>query len=118
MRKLLLSVWIAVAVGAAGVVPDTAGNSAASGFSMLRADDRGRVLVESRCLGCHADADVVALAPGARAPGLAEIAERYRNRPAEIVDILLNRHPPMPRSLLRDDEINDIVAYIGTLDGS
>ena len=37
---------------------------------------------------------------------------------AEIADILLNRHPPMPRALLRDDEIEDIVGYLAALGGS
>lgn len=89
-------------------------------FAMPQSLDRGRALVENRCLGCHADttANAVALAPGARSPGLSEIAERYSGKPAEIADILLNRHPPMPRALLRDDEIEDIAGYLAALEGS
>lgn len=81
--------------------------------------DRGRVLAQNLCAGCH----VVSGAEGAATAGiptLRAIANRPEQTGRRIENALIAPHAPMPDMLLSMTEIKDIIAYLDTLraDGS
>lgn len=84
--------------------------------SALAAGDprRGAIVVTRWCASCH----VVAAdqtAASADAPSFFEVAKRQVDR-KKLANFLVDPHPPMPDMHLSRKEIDDIVAYIRSLD--
>jgi mono/diheme cytochrome c family protein len=77
----------------------------------------GRALVEQNCARCHAVAESDA-SPHAEAPALRDLSRRY---PLETLVEALGEgistgHPDMPAFVATPQQINAIIAYIGSLD--
>ena len=82
--------------------------------------DRGRVLAQNLCAGCHVVAGAEGAAATAGIPTLRAIATRPEQTGRRIENALIAPHAPMPDMLLSMMEIKDIIAYLDTLraDGS
>ena len=75
--------------------------------------EAGRQLVVRSCSSCHA-IDTAKTASD-NAPPFAAVAKTNKERPAWIRGWLMEPHPPMPNISLSRQQIDDIVAYLGTL---
>jgi mono/diheme cytochrome c family protein len=75
--------------------------------------DAGRQLVERSCSSCHATNAARTATDGA--PSLSFIAKDNKARPAWIRGWLMEPHPPMPSISLSRQQIDDVIAYLGTL---
>ena len=87
-----------------------------AGYSPIHAAanaDAGRDLVMRSCSSCHAT-EVATTAKDA-APPFSAIAKTNRERPAWIRGWLMSPHPPMPSIPLSSRQIEDIIAYLGSL---
>ena len=73
----------------------------------------GRDLIMRSCSSCHAT-DVATTARDA-APPFSAVAKTNRERPAWIRGWLMSPHPPMPSIPLSNQQIEDIIAYLGSL---
>ncbi|HVM78315.1 MAG TPA: cytochrome c [Stellaceae bacterium] len=75
--------------------------------------DYGRAIAQNRCSSCH----VVEpnLKGGDAAPPFAEIARKHGNDTTWVRSWLTSPHPPMQGIALSREEIDDIVAYLGSL---
>ena len=93
---------LAVGCGALLAAPAYAGDAAA-----------GRALAQTWCANCH----IVGNAKQGQdtAPPLATIAARRGQNPDWLRAWLTAPHPPMPNLNLSRAEIEDIVAYLGSL---
>jgi cytochrome c len=98
--KILMA--LAVVIGHAGVVHAASGNAEA-----------GRQLVTRSCSSCHATDS--AKTASDNAPPFAAVAKTNKERPAWIRGWLMQPHPPMPNISLSRQQIDDIIAYLGTL---
>jgi mono/diheme cytochrome c family protein len=75
--------------------------------------DSGRQLVMRSCSSCHTtEAATIA---GDAAPPFSAVAKTNKERPAWIRGWLMAPHPPMPSIPLSRQQINDIIAYLGSL---
>ena len=117
IREALLGVWATAAVCASGIAHVPPSERAAADAAATATALRGHALVEARCLGCHAESGALALSPAGTAPGFVDIARRYRDT-GGVRDALGDRHMPMPRFGLRDDQLDHIAVYIRTLEDS
>lgn len=75
----------------------------------------GRALAERWCMGCH-------VAEGASkgsdaAPTFRSVANRKGHSDADIEAWLADPHPPMPDLKLTRDQIDDLTAYVRSLEG-
>ncbi len=77
--------------------------------------DEGERLARQWCSACHLVGDDQPAA-GDAAPPFASIAESAAARPDDLEAWLADPHPPMPNLDLTRTEIDDIVAYIESLD--
>jgi len=94
---------VALFAGLTAAAPSRAGDAA-----------HGAVIAKRWCASCH----VVArdqISAVADAPSFFDIAQRRTSR-KEIANFLIDPHPPMPDMHLSRREIDDIVAYIRSLD--
>ena len=89
-------------IGYAGVAHAAAGNAEA-----------GRQLVMRSCSSCHAIESSKSVTDNA--PPFSDVAKANRERPAWIRGWLMSPHPPMPNISLSRQQIDDIIAYLGTL---
>jgi len=75
--------------------------------------DLGRAITQNRCSSCHV------VEPnqkgGDAAPPFAAIARKHANDMNWVRTWLTNPHPPMQGIPLSREEIDDIVAYLGSL---
>jgi len=101
MRKLVL-----MALATALVIAQTVPSSAAGDIKT------GGWLARAWCGGCHG---LVTGTVSDAAPSLPEIAQRSQTRPDWVRSWLTAAHPRMPNFALSRGEIEDIVAYLGTL---
>lgn len=92
------------------VLASTAGAYAASGNA-----EAGRQLATRSCSSCHATEAAKTATDGA--PPFTLIAKTNRERPAWIRGWLMSPHPPMPNISLSRQQIDDIIAYLGTIPG-
>lgn len=85
------------------------------GGAALAADaKRGKTIATRWCSACHVVASDQKSA-SADAPSFADIAKR-RTDPKALANFLVDPHPKMPDMHLSRGEIDDIVAYIRSLD--
>jgi mono/diheme cytochrome c family protein len=75
--------------------------------------DAGRQLVVRSCSSCHATNVAATATDGA--PPLSVIAKDNKERPAWIRGWLMEPHPPMPSISLSRQQIDDVIAYLGTI---
>jgi mono/diheme cytochrome c family protein len=119
MRRLPPAVMLAVAVVAAlGMTrhepPPEAPPVAAA---VVPSAERGHALVKRDCGGCHAveaDGD----SPLARAPAFRTLHDKYPLEALEeaLAEGILSGHPAMPEYEYAPEEIDDIIAWMRTLD--
>jgi cytochrome c2 len=75
----------------------------------------GRRIVQQRCVGCHP------LSPGTSgiiAPSFPDIARKPRKTEDHLRNWLMRPHEPMPDYKLSREDINDIIAFLHTLETS
>jgi cytochrome c len=101
MRVTILMA-LTVLIGHVGLAHAASGNAEA-----------GRQLVMRSCSSCHATESAKTATDNA--PPFAAIAKTNKERPAWIRGWLTEPHPPMPNISLSRQQIDDIVAYLGTL---
>lgn len=109
--------------------PSLLGAGAAAGLSLLAtasvaapplspAIERGADIAQTHCAACHGVALETA-SPSREAPLFRVLSRLYST--ADLVrkldDIAQNGHFEMPRVRIRDDEIEDVAAYIVSLEG-
>jgi len=75
--------------------------------------EAGRQLVMRSCSSCHATQSAKTATDGA--PPFSAVAKTNKERPAWIRGWLMEPHPPMPSISLSRQQIEDIIAYLGTL---
>jgi len=75
--------------------------------------DAGRQLVARSCSSCHATNAATTATDGA--PPLSVIAKDNKERAAWIRGWLMAPHPPMPSISLSRQQIDDVIAYLGTI---
>ena len=75
--------------------------------------EAGRQLVTRSCSSCHAIEAAKTATDGA--PPFTAIAKTNKERPAWIRGWLMSPHPPMPNISLSRQQIDDIIAYLGTI---
>ena len=73
----------------------------------------GKDLVTRSCITCHAPNETRRASD--TAPPLSFLARDNKERPAWIRGWLMDPHPPMPGIMLSRQQINDIIAYLGSL---
>jgi mono/diheme cytochrome c family protein len=95
---IALAIWL----GHATVAYAASGNAEA-----------GRQLVMRSCSSCHATESSTTATDNA--PPFSVVAKTNKERPAWIRGWLMAPHPPMPSISLSRQQIDDIVAYLGTL---
>jgi cytochrome c len=101
MRVTILMA-LTVLIGHVGLAHAASGNAEA-----------GRQLVMRSCSSCHATESAKTATDNA--PPFAAVAKTNKERPAWIRGWLTEPHPPMPNISLSRQQIDDIVAYLGTL---
>ncbi|MBZ6078802.1 c-type cytochrome [Microvirga puerhi] len=79
--------------------------------------ERGRVFVQTNCAGCHAIGRV-GESPLAIAPPFRTLHERYpvEDLAEALAEGITTGHPTMPEFRLDPAQINDVVAYLKTLE--
>ncbi len=78
---------------------------------------RGRQFAVQACAGCHAT-ESVGLSPMTEAPPFREIVRRYPLDQLEeaFAEGLVTSHPAMPALVFRASEIDDLIAYLETME--
>lgn len=78
--------------------------------------DTGRQLVETNCSACHA-VGTSGTSPHKSAPPFREVVTRYDPSALEeaLAEGILVGHPDMPQFELTPDQIDAVVAYLGSL---
>ena len=113
MRRVLMSLLLLSATGCA-----TSGHAPNDSKLPDVSADRGRFYALRSCAGCHA-VGALGQSPNGSAPTFGAIRLRYNalslpRRPAEISK---NGHYEMPPIYMTPDEIQDIAAYVESVDG-
>jgi mono/diheme cytochrome c family protein len=110
-RSLLVSLGVALALFASQPARSAGGEPDAR-------IARGKALVMLNCTGCHAVADEKQ-SPNPRAPPFRTLSERFPIDALEetFIGTIDTGHPGMPVFEASQDEIDDIVAYIGSVMG-
>jgi cytochrome c len=75
--------------------------------------EAGRALAERSCVSCHTSAKSNVASDSA--PPLAELMRRAGRTPGTLRAWLSDPHPPMPNLSLTRTEIDNLVAYLTTL---
>lgn len=86
---------------------------AATGASAASAT-RGKTLVQHECVSCHA-VEPGQQSPNPKAPTFAAVANEPSATPYSLHVFLQTTHATMPNFVIQSDDIDDIVAYIGSL---
>jgi cytochrome c len=78
---------------------------------------RGRVFVQTNCAGCHAVGQS-GMSPLAAAPPLRELHKRYpvENLAEAFAEGIVTGHPSMPEFRLDTAQIDDLLAYLKSLE--
>lgn len=100
--RLPMLMAFTIVIGHAGLAHAASGSAEA-----------GRQLAIRSCSSCHA-IDAAKTATD-NAPPFAAVAKTNKERPAWIRGWLTQPHPPMPNISLSRQQIDDIIAYLGTL---
>jgi mono/diheme cytochrome c family protein len=74
----------------------------------------GKVIAEQWCSSCHVVTPEQKTA-STEAPPFATIAARHADSMDALAAFLADPHPPMPQMSLARQEIQDLLAYIGSL---
>jgi mono/diheme cytochrome c family protein len=114
MRRMVTSLLLLCAAGCA-----TSGQTPKAPKPLDVSADRGRFYALRSCAGCHAVAGQ-GESPNGSAPSFAAIRLRYNalSLPRRLAEISKNGHHEMPPIYMTPDEIQDIVAYVETVEGS
>jgi len=114
LRKTLITL---IAIGISASVSLAAGAGVASAADEnAQTESKGRALVEANCVRCHATGPSSS-SNHPDAPPFREVVTRY---PAEtlaeaLAEGISTGHPDMPMFTFEPDEIEAIVAYLGSL---
>lgn len=100
--RITILMALTVLIGHAGLAYAASGNAEA-----------GRQLAMRSCSSCHATE--AAKTATDNAPPFTAVAKTNKERPAWIRGWLMEPHPPMPNISLSRQQIDDIIAYLGTL---
>ncbi len=100
--RITMLIALTVLVGQVGLAHAASGNAEA-----------GRQLVMRSCSSCHATEAAGTVTDNA--PPFSAVAKTNKERPAWIRGWLMEPHPPMPNISLSRQQIDDIIAYLGTL---
>lgn len=81
------------------------------------AAERGRQLAEAACSGCHSTG-AAGPSPMAAAPPFRQVVHRYPldRLEAAFAEGLVTSHPAMPAFVFRASEIDDLVAWLETVE--
>lgn len=114
MRRILMSFLLLTAAGCA-----TSGPTPNSSTNLDVSADRGRFYALRSCAGCHA-VGVLGESPNASAPSFGAIRLRYNalSLPRRLAEISKSGHYEMPPIYMTPNEIQDIVAYVETVNAS
>lgn len=112
MRNLMVMMAGLVLAGCASAPPPAPPSASFQDEAALR----GRALATAACAGCHAIGRDGA-SPYPDAPPFREIVRR---RPLDELEAAMaegsvTTHPAMPLNTFRSSEIDDLIAYLGTL---
>ncbi len=77
--------------------------------------EKGRLLAQSQCNGCHLVDDASPTPVPVGVPTFRAIANRPGQTGQRIKDVLIQPHTPMPIIQLSNDEITSIMAYLESL---
>jgi cytochrome c len=77
---------------------------------------RGRVFVETHCAGCHA-VGLTGESPLAEAPPFRTLEQRYpvEDLAEALAEGITTGHPSMPEFVLDPAQINDVIAYLKSI---
>jgi mono/diheme cytochrome c family protein len=77
---------------------------------------RGRAFVESHCATCHAIGPT-GDSPHAEAPAFRTLRERYpiEDLAESLAEGIMTGHPSMPEFQLAPSQINDVIAYLNSI---
>lgn len=108
VRVLAVPVLAMAVAGGAAHAAEGAGDAAG----------RGRAFVEANCARCHA-VGPKGESPNASAPAFRTLHERYpvENLAESLAEGIVTGHPDMPEFELDQDQIDDLLAYLKTLEG-
>ena len=114
MRHMLVGFLLLSAAGCATSGPAPRGSN-----TLDVSADRGRFYAVRSCAGCHAVAGLGA-SPNGSAPTFGSIRLRYNalSLSRRLESISRNGHYEMPPIYMTPDEIQDIVAYVETIEAS
>lgn len=117
MRRILILSLLLVAGCAAsspsGLTPVTA---AATPIVLADPVARGQVLVQARCATCHA-VEAVGDSSVATAPPLRTLGQRYpvANLQEAFAEGISTGHPQMPQFVLEAGQVQDLIAYLESI---
>ena len=107
--------WLSLAGGAAALALAAPAGPAQP---LNPAIERGAEIAQDRCSICHAVA-LEAASPSRDAPQFRVLSRLYsaEDLRRKLADISENGHFEMPPIMIRDFEVEDVAAYIASLDG-
>ena len=117
MRRLLIMSFLLIAGCAGPGLPGPAPAPAAA-IPVTAADpvERGKLLVETRCMACHAvgPSGESSLSP---APPFRTLSQRYpvANLQEAFAEGISTGHPQMPQIALQADQVKDLIAYLESI---
>ncbi|XSG82263.1 MAG: c-type cytochrome, partial [Methyloligella sp. ZOD6] len=76
----------------------------------------GKQIAEQWCASCHLVGPDQETAAAVGTPSFMAISKKYGSGVDVLAGFLADPHPPMPSLSLTRQEINDLIAYIGSLD--
>ncbi|MFD0987041.1 c-type cytochrome [Methyloligella solikamskensis] len=76
----------------------------------------GKQIAERWCSTCHLVGPKQETAAAVGTPSFMAISKKYGDSVDMLAGFLADPHPPMPSLSLTRQEINDLIAYIGSLD--
>ena len=90
--------------------------AAPSGAAQEGRAQRGRVFVETHCAGCHA-VGLTGESPLAEAPPFRTLEQRYpvEDLAEALAEGITTGHPSMPEFVLDPAQINDVIAYLKSI---
>jgi mono/diheme cytochrome c family protein len=90
--------------------------SAGAGFSQELGDaKRGEMLAKSVCAECHAVEKGQGRSRNGQAPSFQTLATTRGMTPMAITVALRTSHKEMPNLVLKNQEVDDVIAYLATL---
>ncbi|WP_292026723.1 c-type cytochrome [Brevundimonas sp. UBA2416] len=103
--------------GCGAIQPPVPTPASFAGDGPVQAAERGRRLADSACASCHATGPVGA-SPMAAAPPFRQVVHRYPLDRLEgaFAEGLVTSHPAMPAFNFRASEIDDLIAWLETVE--